>query len=102
VGQFGVLIENHTTAALSVSLLFLMTGACVLFSRRHRSNATHVAKSRGVVVGRNSSGTINTGDIGGAAKSQDSTDWIGITGVIVAVLGAIVAVLAWWFPRSPW
>jgi hypothetical protein len=68
-------------------------------SRRGRSNVTQVARSGGVVVGRNNSGTITTGAQGKAAPA--SGDWVGIVGVIVAVLGVIVAVLAWWLPRAP-
>jgi hypothetical protein len=101
VESVGVALQRHVTGALVISMMLFVAGACVLLQRLRRKDITSIAKSRGVQVGRNNSGTINTGDVARAKAEPSSGDWIAITGVIVAILGVIIAVLAWWLPRSP-
>ena len=95
--QVRVLLQNNITAALTISLVLFFSGVCLLLFRRSGNSTTQVAKSRGVVIGRDSSGTIHTGDV--AKPDQSSMNWVGVTGVVVAILGVVIAALAWWFPR---
>jgi uncharacterized membrane protein len=70
---------------------------------RSRQSTNLSAKSGGVVVGGSNQGTINTGSIGGTEKAGSSTAdrIIALAGVIVVVVGVVVAMLAWWYPKTP-
>lgn len=75
-----------------------------LLSRRCvRGSATTImaAKSRGVVIGGDNSGTVTTGDEEPPTSSRSQRAWLDVAAAISTLLGLIVAVLAWWLPRAP-
>lgn len=55
------------------------------------------AKSGGVIVGGNNSGSINTSTPGDSKLASV----LGIIGAILAALGVLIAVLAWLYPKAP-
>jgi hypothetical protein len=90
--------------AMLTSLAALTLIILRMWLRKERRRRRHIelrAGSGGVVVGRNNSGRISTGSAVGAKSEKPSRDWIDFSGAIAAILGAVIAALAWFFPRIP-
>jgi hypothetical protein len=51
-------------------------------------------------VGRDNFGPIHTSH-GADSASETGVDWIAAISLVVALIGVVVAVLAWLFPRAP-
>lgn len=95
--QVELLLEHYGIAA---GLVLIVIGIAVRWGRHGQNTVELQARSGGVVVGRNNSGSISTGNSAGA-ESKPSRDWIDVSTAIVAIFGAIIAALAWYLPRSP-
>jgi hypothetical protein len=93
--SFITLLTQHRIACSAIALIGLIIG--VMLTRR-RLSVSLSAKSGGVVVGRDNSGFINTGTTEGSSTSDRV---IAIVGAIIAAAGAVVALLAWWYPKTP-
>lgn len=94
---------------LRVSGLLVSLFGIVLFlaGRLNKSDigVRQKADRGGVIVNGDNRGIINTGQIGASDKAPDRLEklaaWATILGLPIAILGLIVAVLAWRFPISP-
>jgi len=97
VEQVELLLEHYGFAA---GVAAIIVGLAVRWGRRAQRSVALQAHSGGVVIGRNNAGSISTGHASGAA-SKSSRDWIDVSTAIVAILGVIIAALAWGLPRIP-
>lgn len=95
--QVELLLENYGIAA---GLALIVIGIAVRWGRHRQRVVELQACSGGVVIGRDNSGSISTGN-SASAESKPSRDWIDVSTAIVAIAGAIIAALAWYLPRSP-
>ena len=86
-------LSQHRVAFAALGVALVLIGI-VLFSRRN--GVTLKAKSGGVVlIGDHNRVKTST-------KRGSSTDTaIAITSAIVTTIGVMVAVLAWWYPKTP-
>lgn len=92
----GLLADHPISVSISGAILILL--GVWLFSRsRPRVRVNVRAKSGGVIVGGNNSGSINTATPGDSAFSSV----LGIIGAILAAFGVLIAVLAWLYPKTP-
>jgi hypothetical protein len=100
--QISALLGRYPTAATILWIVLVILGA-LLFWRGRRSNAgTHLsAESGGVVVGGDNRGSISTGSSSGASGSRPASKPHEIIGAIVALLGAVLAWLQWFYRASP-
>jgi hypothetical protein len=100
VREVSVFLEHHWVAASLSGLALIIIGVLLSWNKR-RSNVELRAQSRSVVVNGDNSGSIITGDIAGKQRESSSRDWIDVSGAIIAILGTMIAALAWLLPRAP-
>lgn len=95
--QFEFLLDHYGIAA---GLALIAIGIAVRWGKRGQHTVELQARAGGVVVGGNNSGSISTGN-SASAESKPARDWIDVSTAIVAILGAVIAALAWYLPRNP-
>jgi hypothetical protein len=87
-------LEQHRIVVSAIGIALVLIGGVLT---RARMSVSLSAKSGGVIVVGDNSGSISTGTAGNSMVDKA----IAITGVMVAVIGAAVAILAWWYPKTP-
>jgi hypothetical protein len=87
-------LEQHRIVVSALGIALVLIGGVLT---RARMSVSLSAKSGGVIVVGDNSGSISTGTAGNSMVDKA----IAITGVMVAVIGAAVAILAWWYPKTP-
>jgi hypothetical protein len=87
-------LAQHRIALSAIGIGLVLIGGLIT---RARVSISLRAKSGGVIVVGDNSGFISTGTAG----SSTAEKVVAITGVLVAVIGAAVAMLAWWYPKTP-
>ena len=87
-------LEQHRIVVAAIGIALVLIGGLLI---RARTNVSLSAKSGGVIVVGDNSGSISTGTAGSSMADRV----IAIAGVLVAVIGAAVAILAWWYPKTP-
>ena len=98
--QIIALVEQHPLATwlLAIGLVFIVIGGWLFRRGRSQVKISLTAKSRGVAVAGDNSGDIRTGDVGDRGSATRQSNLISIVGVVVALIGVVVAALAWLFP----
>jgi hypothetical protein len=90
------LLAQHPIAVSIAAAGLILVGGWLFTRKRPGARLNMSAKSGGVVVGGNNSGSINTSTPGDTLASV-----LGIIGAILAALGVLVALLAWLYPKAP-
>jgi hypothetical protein len=87
-------LVQHRIGVSVMGIALVLVGGLLT---RARASVSLSAKSGGVIVVGENSGSVNTGTAGNSMADRA----VAITGVMVAVIGAAVAILAWWYPKTP-
>lgn len=109
MGSFEAWLAVHPSWPLFVGAAAFVVGAVLvvigLRLRRVTRRNVVAAKSGAVAIGRDNSGIVVTGGMGETSERTDRlrviANWATILGLVVAVVGVVVAYLAWIAPPMP-
>jgi amino acid transporter len=68
---------------------------------RTPTTVTLRAVSGGIAIGGNNSGVLITAVKSGLKPPHPLIDWPALSGLIIGILGLVIATLAWLLPRTP-